>query len=98
MLAASRHELKPSSELIELLICLFAGWSEQGQPVNQCNQTLMKRFVGGGAATAFVLALTAQAANSASLKPAVVALTERGAGTSIVQRTHGVIILASAVR
>jgi hypothetical protein len=41
MLAASRHELRPSSKLIELLICLFAGWIEQGQPVNQCNQTLI---------------------------------------------------------
>jgi len=41
------------------------------------------------AATAFVLALTAQGANAASLNPAVAALTESAAGSSLAQRTHG---------
>jgi hypothetical protein len=39
--------------------------------------------------SAFVLALTAQEANAASLSPAVVAFTESGAESSIVQGTHG---------
>jgi hypothetical protein len=40
-------------------------------------------------ATAFLLALTAHGANAASLNPAVVALTESGAGSSLAKRTHG---------
>jgi len=39
--------------------------------------------------SAFILVLTAQGANAASLNPTAVRLSESGAGSSIVQRTHG---------